>query len=60
MDYVLPLIVYVCSLFGIIYCIGGMIAFKKDKWMVRFCSLLSFAFMGTMYFAGAMLSSMGN
>ena len=60
MDYAVALIVYVCSLFGILYSIGGMIAFKNDAWMVRFLCLTSFAFMGTMYMGGAMLSAMGN
>ncbi len=60
MDYAVALIVYICSLFGILYSIGGMIAFKMDKWMIRFFTLTSFAFMGTMYIGGAMLSAMGN
>ena len=60
MDYAVALIVYVASLLGVIYCIGGMIAFKTDKWMVRFCSLTCFAFTGTMYLGGVMLSAMGN
>lgn len=60
MDYAVALMVYVASLLGVIYCIGGMIAFKMDKWMVRFCSLTCFAFIGTMYLGGVMLSAMGN
>lgn len=57
MDYAVALIVYIASILGIIYCIGGMIAFKLDKWMVRFFTLTSFAFMGTMYIGGMMLKA---
>lgn len=60
MDYAVALIVYFASLAGIVYSIAGMITFKMDKWMVRFCSLTCFAFTGTMYIGGAMLSAMGN
>ena len=57
MDYTVALIVYIASLFGILTCIGGMIACKDDKWMVRFCSLTSFVFMGTMYLGGMMIQA---
>jgi hypothetical protein len=57
MDYAVALIVYFASLLGIITCISGMIIFAGDKWMVRFCLLTSFVFMGTMYLGGLMIKA---
>lgn len=57
MDYAVALIVYVASLFGVLTSIGGMIAFKADKWMVRFMTLCCFTFIGTMYLGGVMVQA---
>ena len=60
MDYAVALIVYVASLLGVMVGIGSMIVFAKDKWMVRFSTLTTFTFIGTMYLGGMMLQATGN
>jgi choline-glycine betaine transporter len=57
MDYVVALIVYICSILGVFVSMGGMIAFKDSKAMVRFSTVSCFAFIFTMALGISMLNA---
>ena len=57
MDYAFAVIVYLLSFVGIIFSIGGLIAHKNDKVMIRVCSLSAAFFCLTLYMGGAMVNA---
>ena len=57
MDYAVALMVYIVSIIGVFYSMGCMIAFKNDRWMVRFSMLTAAVFCGTTYIGGMMVQT---
>ena len=57
MDYAVALLVYIASIIGVFYSMGCMIAFKNDRWMVRFSMLTATVFLGTTYIGGMMVQT---
>lgn len=57
MDYAAALLVYIASIMGVFYSMGCMIAFAKDKWMVRFSMLTTTVFCGMLYLGGLMVQA---
>lgn len=57
MDYAVALMVYVVSIIGVFYSMYCMVAFAKDKWMVRFSMLTATVFCGTTYIGGMMVQA---
>jgi hypothetical protein len=57
MDYAVALMIYLVSIFGVGYAVYCIMRFKDDKMMVRFMSLMAFAFTGTTYIGGMMVQA---